>query len=84
MIKDDKEFLAVAMKAYENPSCVDIEEFYNLFGSAGTNLLLYKIKEVDLRTILIPFILYLGHANEDVLDMDVNIDEEIVEILRSL
>jgi hypothetical protein len=119
MIKDEKEFLAVAMKAYDNPSCVDVTEFesdlrkiqyckkllrkfhtnedpnfrlllnnlivfYNLFGSAGTELLLYKVKEEALRQILIPFVIYLGHATDQLLDMTINIDKEVVELLRQL
>jgi len=118
MIKDEKEFLAVAMHSYDNPSCVDISEFesdlrkiqyckkllrkfnssdntfqlllnnlvvfYNLFGAAGTSLLLYKIREDNLRSILVPFILYLGRETEDVLKMDVNIDDETVRLLREL
>jgi hypothetical protein len=119
MIKDEKEFLAVAMRAYENPSCVDVTEFesdlrkiqyckkllrkfhtnddpnfrlllnnlivfYNLFGSAGTELLLYKVKEDSLREILVPFIVYLGHVTDRVLDLPINIDQDVVELLRQL
>lgn len=119
MIKDEKEFLSVAMKAYDNPSCVDITEFesdlrkiqyckkllrkfhtnddpnfrlllnnlivfYNLFGTAGTDLLMYKVKEDGLRSILIPFVVFLGHANDHVLDLPINIDKEVVELLRHL
>jgi hypothetical protein len=115
-IKDEKEFLAIAMKAYDNPSCVDITEFesdlrkiqyckkllrkyhtdgeptfrlllnnliifYNLFGTPGTDMLLYKIKEEELRQILIPIVMYLGHANESLLSLSINIDESIIDLL---
>jgi hypothetical protein len=116
MIRDEKEFLAVAMKAYDNPSCVDIAEFesdlrkiqyckklarkytandegtfrlllnnliifYNLFGKAGTDMLLFKVKEEKLRAVIAPLIMYLGHANSTLLALDINIDESIVEFL---
>jgi hypothetical protein len=116
MIKDEKEFLSVAMKAYDNPSCVDIVEFesdlrkiqyckkllrkyspddevtfrllmnnliifYNLFGKSGTDMLLYKVKEEKLRSILVPLIMYLGHANDSLLDLSINIEESIVDFL---
>jgi hypothetical protein len=118
MIKDEKEFLSVAMKAYDNPSCVDIVEFesdlrkiqyckklarkyepndeatfrlllnnliifYNLFGKAGTDMLLYKIKEESLRSVLAPMIMYLGHANDALLALDINIEESILDFLPS-
>jgi hypothetical protein len=118
LIKDEKEFLAVAMKAYDNPSCVDITEFesdlrkiqyckklarkyteddegtfrlllnnliifFNLFGKAGTDMLLYKVKEEKLRSVIAPLIMYLGHANNALLDLDINIEESILDFLPS-
>jgi hypothetical protein len=116
MIRDEKDFLAVAMKAYDNPSCVDIAEFesdlrkiqyckkllrkykpsdgdtfrllmnnliifYNLFGKIGTDMLLYKIKEESMLAVLAPLIMYLGHANESLLRLNINIDESVLEFL---
>jgi hypothetical protein len=55
--------------------------FFNLFGKAGTDMLLYKVKEEKLRGVIAPLIMYLGHANDALLRLDINIDESIIELL---
>ena len=110
MIKTDHEYLEVAMRAYDNPSCITLEEFnkdlnqyivikksirkyynspenlrklvnqlvifYNCFGIAGTELLLYKVHEPDILAVLIPIIMYLGMTTEtvDLVTVALNID----------
>jgi hypothetical protein len=110
MIKTDHEYLDVAMKNYDNPSCITLQEFnkdlnqyvhikkgvrrylvdnstlrklvnqvviyYNCFGRAGTDLLIYKTHEADVLSVLIPIILYLGRSTDamETLNVTVNID----------
>lgn len=119
MIQTDKDFLSLAMKSYDNPSCVSIAEFesdirkiqyckklirkiqlkeevnlrilvntlvvfFNLFGIAGTDLLIWKIKEKELLEVLFPILASLGWVNDHLLEMSLNIDETITKRLREL
>lgn len=116
-IKDDHEYLERAMKAYNNPSCITIEEFnrdlylitnirksirkynakeevnirrlvnyfvvlYNCFGSTATDLLLYKIEEPELVSVIIPVISYLGWGTSDLPAVEINISivQDLIEL----
>lgn len=116
-IKDDHEFLDKAMKAYNNPSCITIEEFnrdlylitnirksirkyvnqeevnvrrlvnyfvvlYNCFGATATELLLYKIEEVEFVAVIIPVISYLGWGTSDLPESEINtsIVQDLIEL----
>jgi len=117
-IKSDHEYLELAMRAYDNPACITLDEFnrdlnqyihikktvrryysddtilrklvnqvviyYNCFGAAGTDLLLYKIHEPDILAILIPIIVYLGRTTESVDCLSVSLNMDIVSRLSEL
>lgn len=118
MIKTDHEYLEIAMRSYDNPSCITLEEFtkdlnqyvhikkgvrryyqdnttlrklvnqvviyYNCFGKAGTDLLLYKTHEQDVLEVLIPIILYLGMANSTVETLGVQLNIDTIKQLSEL
>ena len=118
MIKNDHEFLELAMKVYNNPSCITIDEFnkdmnsyifikktarkylqdheklrqlvnqlvifYNCFGHTGTDLLLYKIKEVDVLGVLMPIILYLGRSTPTMDSLEVTLNIDVIVQLNDL
>jgi hypothetical protein len=106
------------MKAYDNPSCLTLDEFnkdlnqyihikktirkysqdntilrklvnqivvyYNCFGQAGTDLLLYKIKETDILQILVPIILYLGRSNSTIETVNISLNIQVIKQLNDL
>lgn len=118
MIINDHDYLDVAMKAYDNPSCITMEEFnkdlnqyihikkgarryltnektlrkfvnqvviyYNCFGKAGTDLLLYKTHEEDVLAVLIPVILYLGRSTTTLESINVSLNIDIIKQLSEL
>lgn len=118
MIKTDHEYLEIAMRNYDNPSCITLDEFnrdlnqyihikktirkynqdkcilrklvnqiviyYNCFGQAGTDLLLYKIREPDILEILIPIILYLGRSTQTFETISVTLNIDVIKQLNDL
>jgi hypothetical protein len=118
MIKTDHEYLEVAMRSYDNPSCITLDEFnkdlnqyihikkavrkykadssvlrklvnqvviyYNCFGNAGTDLLIYKTKEHDILEVLIPIILYLGRSTASIENLNVTLNIQVLEQLKNL
>lgn len=118
MFKNDHEYLDAAMKAYDNPSCLTIDEFnkdlnhyihikksvrkyyndnsilrklvnqvviyYNCFGQTATRLLLYKIYEPDILSVLIPIILYLGRSITEMENIQVTLNIEVIKQLNDL
>lgn len=118
MIKTDHEYLEVAMKSYDNPSCITLDEFnkdlnsyifikktirkylsesdrlrqlvnqmviyYNCFGTRGTDLLLYKIKDDDILGVLIPIIMYLGRGTESIEEIMVTLNNDVLIQLNEL
>jgi hypothetical protein len=116
-IKDDHEFLSIAMKSYDNPSCISIEEFnkdlytitlikkyirkfnsgedinirklinyfvifYNCFGSAATQMMFYKLPEIQYQSVIVPIALYLGRETINIPREDINtkIIQELLEL----
>jgi len=118
MITTNHEFLDLAMKSYNNPACITLDEFnqdlnsyvfikknarkylqepeklrqlvnqlvifYNCFGTAGTDLLLYKIVEEDVLSILLPIILYLGRSTPTVDTLTVPLNINVIVQLNEL
>lgn len=118
MIKTDHEYLEIAMRSYDNPSCITLEEFnkdlnqyihikkgvrryhqdnttlrklvnqvviyYNCFGKAGTDLLLYKTHEPDVLEVLIPIILFLGMSNSTVETLGIQLNIDTIKQLSEL
>ena len=106
------------MKAYNNPSCITLDEFnrdlnsyiyikktsrkylndpeklrqlvnqlvifYNCFGTAGTDLLLYKIIEDDVLSVIIPIIVYLGRSTVSMNDMKIALNTGVIQQLSNL
>lgn len=56
--------------------------FYNCFGKDSTELLIYKIKEPELRSVLLPIIHMLGWVDPDM--FLVNIDDKTVADLQEI
>lgn len=117
-INSDHEYLELAMRSYDNPACITLDEFnrdlnqyihikktirryhsdntilrklvnqvviyYNCFGSATTELLLYKIHEEDILAVLIPIIMYLGRTTESVDRICISLNTDIVQRLSEL
>lgn len=117
-IKTEHEYLELAMRAYDNPACITLDEFnrdlnqyvhikktvrkyyvdasilrklvnqvviyYNCFGSAGTDLLLYKIHEEDILATLIPIIIYLGRSTQSLDRINISLNTDIVQRLSEL
>lgn len=118
MITTDEQYLQVAMKAYDNPSAITIEDFnrdlsqiisikksvrryntdrsslrklvnqlvifYNVFNTTGTELLLYKVKEQDILSNLIPIILYLGRSTQTIDNIQVTLNTDIIRQLSEM
>jgi hypothetical protein len=118
MINNEQEYIEVAMKAYDNPSCITIDEFkkdlnqyiiikkairryfvdpsslrktinhviiyYNCFGIAGTDLLLYKTHEEDILSVLIPIILYLGRGTPCLDNISVTLNIDVIKHLAEI
>lgn len=118
MLKNDHEYLETAMRAYDNPSCLTVDEFnrdlnqyihikkavrryhvdnstlrrlvnqlviyYNCFGTTGTDLLLYKTKEIDILEVLIPIIMYLGRSTQTVDVVSVTLNMSVITQLSEL
>lgn len=118
MIKSDHEYLEVAMRAYDNPSCITIDEFnkdlnqyihikksirkyhqdntvlrklvnqvviyFNCFGKAGTDLLLYKTHEQDVLEVLIPILMYIGMAPSSIEMPSVHLNINTIKQLTEL
>ena len=118
MIKTDHEYLEIAMRSFDNPSCITLEEFnkdlnqyihikkgvrryhndastlrklvnqvviyYNCFGKAGTDLLLYKTHEPDVLEVLIPIILFLGMSNSTVETLGIQLNIDTIKQLSEL
>lgn len=88
MIKDDFDFLRVAMSSYDNPSCVDVNEFdADVRRISGTKRLVTKfLKEdnVNFRILLNSFIvLYniFGERANDLLIYKYQKDDEALSCL---
>ena len=118
MIKNDHEYLELAMRSYDNPSCITMDEFtndlnqyvsikkasrkyindntvlrklvnhvviyYNCFGQAATKLLLYKIHEDDILSVLIPIIMYLGRSDSSIEMKNVSLNINTIQQLSKL
>lgn len=118
MLKTDHEYLELAMKSYDNPACLTLDEFnkdlnqyihikkgvrryhvdnktlrklvnqlviyYNCFGTAGTELLLYKTNEQDILEVLIPIIMYLGRTTETIHTIQVTLSINVFKQLSEL
>lgn len=114
----DHEYLELAMRSYDNPACITLDEFnrdlnqyihikktarryysdetvlrkfvnqvviyYNCFGTAATDLLLYKIHEEDVLAVLVPIIMYLGRTTAAVDRLSVSLNMNIVQRLSEL
>lgn len=117
-IKTDHEYLALAMRSYDNTACITLDEFnrdlnqyihikktirryyadqtilrklvnqvviyYNCFGNAGTDLLLYKVHEEDILAVLVPIIMYLGRTTPSVDSLSISLNMTIVQQLSEL
>lgn len=118
MITSDQEYFQWALKSYDNPSAITIDDFnkdlshvvtikkatrkymsdqtylrrlvnqvvifYNMFNTAGTELLMYKVTEDDILECLIPIILYLGRSTSSVDSKHVTLNTEIIRQLSEL
>ncbi len=118
MIKNDHEYLELAMKSYDNPACITMDEFmldlnqyinikkscrkyiadnsvlrklvnqvviyYNCFGQSGTKLLLYKVHEDDILSILIPIIMYLGRTDMSIEIKNISLNINTIQQLSKL
>ena len=118
MLKNDNEYLQLAMKSYDNPSCITLDEFtadlnqyinikkacrkytndsiilrklvnqvviyYNCFGQSATKLLLYKVHEPDILSILIPIIMYLGRTDDTIEMKNVSLNINTIQQLSKL
>jgi len=58
--------------------------YYNCFGQSGTDLLLYKIHEEDVLSVLIPIILYLGRSTDSFETLNVTLNIETIKQLSKL
>lgn len=118
MLKTDHEYLELAMRSYDNPACLTLDEFtrdlnqyihikkgirryhvdnstlrklvnqmviyYNCFGIAGTELLLYKTHEPDILGVLIPIIMYLGRTTDTVDTIQTTLSIDVIKQLSEL
>ena len=118
MIKNDHEYLELAMKSYDNPACITLDEFtldlnqyisikkscrkyindnsilrklvnqvviyYNCFGQSATRLLLYKVHEEDILSILIPIIIYLGRSDPIIETKNISLNINTIQQLSKL
>lgn len=118
MITTDQEFFQWALKSYDNPSAITIDDFtkdlshivtikkatrkyisdptslrrlvnhvvifYNMFNTAGTELLMYKVTEPDILANLIPIILYLGRSTPSVDSKQITLNIDIIKQLNEL
>lgn len=87
MIQSDKDFLAIAMKSYDNPSCVSITEFESDIRKIQyCRKLIRKIhskEEVNLRILvntLVVFFNMFGNVGTDMLIWKIK-EPELLEIL---
>ena len=58
--------------------------FYNVFGTTGTEMLLYKVKEQDILSMLVPIILYLGRSTQTLDTITVTLNTDIIRQLSEM
>jgi hypothetical protein len=58
--------------------------YYNCFGAAGTDLLLYKITEHDILEVIIPIILYLGYSNVNLESKNISLNINTIKQLSEI
>lgn len=116
-INNDHDFMVLAMKSYDNPSCISVDEFnkdlytitsikkyirkfnsgeeinirklvnyfvvfYNCFGNSATDLLIYKLSDVEYVSVMAPIIAYLGRGviNISLEQINTKIVKELLEL----
>ena len=79
----NKNFMVYAMKAYNNPNCMDLEEFQEDLKRIKYIKRLFKKCEDNMLNALKTFLVFLNYMRDDE-HIDIQLDQKIVKELREL